>query len=125
MEKAMELVWQRAQLIQHNIANEDTPGYIAKRLAFEDILRDEMDPMKKTRAESRIKNSKERQIEEISELMGVEYETDATIMRADGNNVDILAEQQALTKAEYQYQALAQKVSGYYTNLNFVITGRR
>jgi flagellar basal-body rod protein FlgB len=125
MEKSMAALWQRMQLIQHNNANEDTPGYIAKRLAFEDILREEMDPMRKTRAKSLIKDADGRAIDRINDLEPYEYETDATVLRADGNNVDILAEQNALTKVQYQYQALSQKVSGYYSNLNYVITGRR
>jgi flagellar basal-body rod protein FlgB len=125
MEKSMNVLWQRMQTIQHNIANEDTPGYIAKRLAFEDILREEMDPIRKTRAPSRIYGSDERMVDRINNLEPIEYETDATIIRADGNNVDILAEQLQLTKVLDQYQALAQKVTGHYSNLNYVITGRR
>jgi flagellar basal-body rod protein FlgB len=125
MEKTMSVLWQRQQTILHNIANEDTPGYIANRLSFEEILAAEMNPIRKTRAESRIPGSKEERIERINNLQPVEYKTDATVMRADGNNVDILAEQNALTKVQYQYQALAQKVTGYYQNLKYVITGSR
>lgn len=126
MEKALDATWQRMQTVNTNIANEDTPGYKTKRLAFEDILDNELKSVERMRS-SRLNGgglSRREAVGRIDNVRPVEYQQLDTVTRADENNVDILAEQAELTRLQYQYQALTQKVSGYYANLKFAITGR-
>lgn len=120
MEKALSATWQKKQLIDTNLANEDTPGYKAKRLHFEALLQNEMDNMSRSRSLSRRDG-----VERIAGVTPRVYQQIGTMARADGNNVDKLAEQTELARVQLQYQALAQKVSGYYSTLKYAISGGR
>ena len=46
-----------------------------------------------------------------------------TSMRTDGNNVDIDAEMAAMTKNNIFYNAVAQSIGAYYTNIKSAIKG--
>lgn len=120
MEKALSATWQRQQLINQNVANEDTPGYRAKRLDFETELNRQINLLRNSR-----NGSRKAGLEQIGRVEPQVYEDTSTIGRADGNNVDITAEQVEMTKVIYQFQALSQKVSGYYSTLKYAISGGR
>lgn len=120
MEKALSGTWQRAQIINHNIANEDTPGYKAKRVAFENVLQNEIQSQRNMR-----NLSKRDAVSRLEKLTPTVYADESTIGRADGNNVDINAEQIELARVQMQYQALTQRVMGYYSTLKYAISGGR
>lgn len=119
VEKSADAAWQRMQVITHNIANEDTPGYKAKRLEFESLLRKEIG----ARTNVTALNSHGT----IAEINGVRprvYQDTGTVGRADGNNVDIDSENMEFAKVQIQYDAIIKKISGHYSTLKYVITGR-
>ncbi|MDR2909169.1 MAG: flagellar basal body rod protein FlgB [Oscillospiraceae bacterium] len=120
LEKAMSATWQKAELITHNIANEDTPGYKAKRLEFESLLGAAMES--NMRATAFDKTSR---ISRINNLQPVVYSDDSHEVRIDGNNVDIDSEQMELARTQIQYQALRDRVSGHYSLLKYAISGGR
>ena len=82
------------QVILHNLANLDTPGYKAKYVSFEDTL-------KNTQA------GKQGRYDLKAHIVTDE----ATEIRPDGNNVD----------SDTQSLALYQKISGQFTNLRYVL----
>ncbi|MDR2931715.1 MAG: flagellar basal body rod protein FlgB [Oscillospiraceae bacterium] len=119
LEKAFSALWQRQQTISHNIANEDTPGYKAKRLEFESLLKNEI---------SNINRGDFSRRESVSRIEGVkarEYELENLTGRADGNNVVLDNEYIELARTQIQYNAIQQRINGYYTNLKYVISGGR
>lgn len=120
LEEAMSGVWQRRNVIAHNISNEDTPGYKAKRLEFESLLENEIRNVRSNRSLTRAEG-----IEQLRAVQPYLYEDRSTIGRADENNVDILAEQTELARTELQFEALTQRVSGYYSLLQYAISGGR
>jgi flagellar basal-body rod protein FlgB len=118
MERSLSAIWQRAQLISNNIANEDTPGYKAKRLSFEGILRG------KIRSAENIRSLTRAQRVDIVDATPSRVYTDPTLsVRADGNNVNLDNEHIELARAQLQYQALQQKITGHYTQLKYAISG--
>jgi len=119
MEKALDANWQRMQLIAHNVANEDTPGYKAKRLEFESMLKKEINARTNVTAMGRIDTAAR-----LSGVQPIVYADNTTSGRADGNNVDIDAENMELARTQIQWDMLVQKVSGHYSTLRYVITGR-
>lgn len=121
MEKSLSALWQRAQLITHNIANEDTPGYKAKRLSFEQTLSAEIRAVRNARGTQ----GREQAIQRLNNVAPRVYEDTGTIGRADGNNVDVTAEQIEMARVQLQYQALSQKLSGRYSTLKYAISGGR
>lgn len=120
LEKALDATWQRMNVISHNISNEDTPGYKAKRLNFESQLAAEIRKLQNTN-----NGNRQSTLDRLNHLQPQVYEDRSTIGRADGNNVDILAEQTELGRTVLYYQALSQRVSGHYSLLKYAISGGR
>ncbi|MCI9405341.1 MAG: flagellar biosynthesis protein FlgB [Oscillospiraceae bacterium] len=88
------------QTILHNLANLDTPGYKARSVSFENVLKD----------------SKNRY-----DLKAHIYTDDATSIRPDGNNVDADTESLKLYQNYVQQLYLYQKISGQFSNLRYVM----
>lgn len=119
LEKALSSAWKRGQVITHNIANEDTPGYKAKRVAFESLLKKEMKIMTNVSAFDGANT-----VERINAVRPFVYEDRGTVGRADGNNVDIDSENMELARLQIQYNAMISKISGHYSTLSYVVTGK-
>jgi len=119
LEKALSGLWQRSRAIAHNIANEDTPGYKAKRVDFESHLKRELG-----NAQHRGLAPRE-SIARVSSARIREYELGGQSVRIDGNNVDIDSEFIEQARVQIQYDAVLRKVNGYYSNLKNVISGGR
>lgn len=90
LKTAMDVGAARQQLFAGNIANVDTPGYKAKDLNFEAIMRDyeeqvEMTPKAKPNGQPFLGRG---QIIEYGDYQ-IEDEDSNITMRIDGNNVDI------------------------------------
>ncbi|MCB9134650.1 MAG: flagellar basal body rod protein FlgB [Anaerolineales bacterium] len=101
----------RQQIIGHNLANVDTPGYKAEQVNFESTLRralDEEAPQDLTLTKT-----------DPAHLPFRDDSTDFTRItlrkggstRADGNNVDIDVELVQMTETNMRYQALTQLAS--------------
>ena len=118
MERSFSALWERSQLIMHNIANEDTPGYKGKKLRFEGALQNELRMLQNSRTIT--KNEAAGRIDAVQTVV---YNDTTLSARADGNNVNIDNEHIELARVQLQYQALKEKISGHYTNLKYVIRG--
>ncbi|WRS26699.1 flagellar basal body rod protein FlgB [Oscillospiraceae bacterium MB08-C2-2] len=118
-EKSLSAQWQKMQLVMHNIANEDTPGYKAKRMEFENILQKELTAARSAAA------PRSQLLQKVQEAQPYVYEDNTTSIRADGSNVDIDSEHVELARIQIQYQALQQKISAHYSSLKYAITGGR
>lgn len=121
LEKALSATWQKTQVVVHNISNEDTPGYKAKRVEFDSLLRRELGQtgMKYSTM------SKSERIDRIKSVQPVVYSDESTEGRIDGNNVDIVSEQVELARLQIQYQALRDRINGHYNTLKYAISGGR
>lgn len=120
LEKSFSALWQKQQLIANNIANEDTPGYKAKRISFESLLQKEINDIRNARH-----MTSEQKATAIGHVRTRVYDDPSISIRADGNNVDIVAEQIEFARTQEQYNAVQQKISGYYSNLKYAISGGR
>ncbi len=90
LEKFLDVQSQRSQVIAGNIANVDTPGYVAKELEFNDFLRD-------AAAKSELPLSRQDQ-DGISARTRVKDQT-PTAIGLDGNTVDAGHEMAELAQA--------------------------
>lgn len=120
MERALSGVWQRAQAIATNIANEDTPGYKGKKIAFEGMLQQELRSAEKTKTLTRSEK-----VERVNLTQPQMYNDPTLSVRADGNNVNLDNEHIELARAQMQYQALREKINGHYSQLKYAISGGR
>lgn len=120
MERSLSAIWQRAQLISNNIANEDTPGYKSKKLSFEGMLQQELRAVSNSRGMTRSEKASA-----ISNTRAKVYDDSTLSVRADGNNVNLDNEHIELARAQLQYQALKEKINGHYSQLKYAISGGR
>lgn len=127
-EQALDATWYKQRIINHNIANVDTPDFKAKTVDFAFILKQEKC---KCRYHSALRDnyhsghhhlSDEDNSDEPLKLSVITtYETN-TNQILDGNNVDMEKEQMALADAQYQYGALIDYVNNNYAMIRKAIS---
>jgi flagellar basal-body rod protein FlgB len=117
LQKSLDLVWCRQQMTLNNIANSDTPGYKSKSVEFETLLKSAMGGRAKTEKEM---------AERIRSVSPRIVKNSSTSARADGNNVDLDAENIELARTQLQYQYLANSLTSQINRLKYVINeGKR
>jgi flagellar basal-body rod protein FlgB len=120
MENALSGAALRHKVISNNIANVNTPGFKRTAVSFEDRLTEALQQESSTLARTNSRHLPGRKTGGFSPLLSVDSNT---TMRTDGNNVDIDAEMANLAKNNIYYDAVAQQLSRYFTNLKSVISG--
>jgi flagellar basal-body rod protein FlgB len=106
--KSLDALWMRANAISDNIANNDTVGYKAKSVEFEDQLRDALSGDTITQSQ-------------LSDITPAVTE-DAGTYGANGNGVDIESQMIELTRNQLQYSYLERGVAD---NLGLLLTAAR
>jgi flagellar basal-body rod protein FlgB len=122
-QKALSGLSYRKDLIAQNIANAETPGYLAKEVNFESTLKRVMNgtgsiTQKKTR-------EGHMSLDDIttSDFFTVQNRPGGSL-RNDGNNVDVEQELVNMTETELKYQALTQAISKKISILKSIATER-
>ncbi|MBF0260930.1 MAG: flagellar basal body rod protein FlgB [Magnetococcales bacterium] len=117
----MNLRHRRQEIIASNIANVDTPGYKARRLEFEDVLRDSMPvgdelPVART-ARQHMPMAMHIPVE------GELQEVETAIPKGDQNSVDLEQEMARQSANQLLYNYAAQSMNSQISNLRMVIQG--
>ena len=116
MNKSMDYLWKKHEIIADNIANVDTPGYKKKSVDFEQTFREKLEEAatigKNADVQQAIQNTNSRVVEE------------ARATRADGNGVNADVEYAELTRTALQYQYLVQSMSADITRYRSAIKGQ-
>ena len=108
---ALDLCSARHALTAANIANANTPGYLAKELPFQELLSTAMDAPLSGEAVS------------MDELVrGSIIDLEAPAFSLDGNSVDIEREQGREVETQVLYEALAGGMSRRLAMLRFAAT---
>ncbi len=105
--RALEGLSLRQRVISHNIANQSTPGFHAKRVDFEDAM--------------------QAAIRDGGDARGVEFhvrETGDEGLKADGNNVFLEKEWMLMEKTRLLHQLFSRAVGGTFRTLLQGIRGR-
>ena len=105
MESSLDALWIKQNLIAHNLANLETPGYKAKTVSFQGMLQ---------QAQAQQNAGKYR-------FQAVVSTDESTQVRPDGNNVDFDKENTELVNTYLQTLALYQKIGGEITDTRYVI----
>lgn len=121
MERALYASSVRQNVISNNIANVNTPEFKKSEVSFEDQLQAALAsntlPMTLTN-ERHIAAAKN-----TADLSPQIHTIDNTTLRIDGNNVDIDEEMASLAKNSIYYQAVAQQMNKYLSNIKSAISG--
>ena len=113
LDRAADASWTRETVIGNNIANVDTPGYKRQDVAFEDVLKRELQSSKYDTLQKAVDNVS------LNKLEGRTYTDYASYSyRLDGNNVDIDTENVELASEQLRYQTLTSAVSNEFTRMN-------
>ncbi len=125
LQKALNVASLRQDVLAHNIANVNTPGFKRSFVSFEESLQQALGSKKKMQVTAsqpgHLKGRK--QLEEVEPQVRTDY---STSLREDGNNVDIDAEMVQLAANSINYQAAINRLNGKISTLRYVINeGRR
>jgi flagellar basal-body rod protein FlgB len=112
----------RHKVLADNIANVNTPGFKRSDVVFEDKLAEAMADKGSKLALIRT-HARHLPGSQGAPLAPAVVTDTTTSMRTDGNNVDIDAEMANVAKNTIYYDALAQMLGRYYTNLKSAIKG--
>lgn len=117
----LDLRQQRQEIIATNVANADTPGYKARRLEFEDVLKNALPPrdalpMAQT-------NHRHMPIPYAGPVSGTIQAVETSIPKGDGNSVNMEQEMARQTANQLLYNYAAQSISGQIGSLRMVIDG--
>ena len=104
--------------IAQNIANVDTPNYKAKDVSFKTILESEGN-----KSIAAFKSDARHYEFTMNQTSTGAYSYDNYKARANGNGVNMDAEQAKLAENSIYYNALIERVSGKLNSLNTVIKG--
>ena len=122
LQKGLDATWLRNEVISNNIANEDTPGYKASEVRFENVLVSAI-----SGSELELKTTREGHIKKGSpDLYELEPEVvteENTSYRYDENNVDVEAEMVSLAQNTLQYYTMVSKINSEFNKLNMAIRG--
>jgi flagellar basal-body rod protein FlgB len=125
LEKALDATWLRNEVISHNIANVDTPGFKKSSVRFEDEL--EAAVLKRSVSGRRTReNHKSIGRLSVDRVKPEIFTPSGIAMREDGNNVDIDAEMAALANNTVMFNYLVQKITREFHRIrNVILEGRR
>jgi flagellar basal-body rod protein FlgB len=136
LEGALRVSSLRHKVLSNNIANVDTPLFKRSEVLFETYLKDYLDYLEKEKkpepADGKLSmtvtNSRHivprREVLPEPFLGAVVRTVDENVMRTDGNNVDIDSEMADMAKNTIYYQAIAQRIGGYFTAMRTAIENR-
>lgn len=117
-EKSLDYLWQKQKITMNNISNQNTPGFKAEYVTFEDELDRRL----------KLTGSKNRSYKDMREAIKdtrmTVHDTENEFMSMDDNNVDITAESAELARATIQYQYLIQSFNFDYNRLRTAIRGQ-
>lgn len=124
IERALDVVAERQRVSAHNIANVDTPGYKRLSIDFESALK--AAHARTDRLDVKVTHPRHFRTGagQVESDIAVSRAWDS-VMRNDGNNVDIEAEMAQLAKDEVLYNALVEQVRRRYAMLRDAITEGR
>ena len=122
--KGLSASWTRNTVIRHNIANIETPGFKASGVEFESILRNSLNGRGFVATRTHV-NHRDFGTGSIENIRPRVYQRNDLSMRADGNNVDIEAENVRLAQNSIFYNTIMEKMNSEIRRLRMAITEGR
>jgi len=114
-QKSLDALWMRQKAISQNISNQDTPGYKARKVLFEELFQNA----------ARDEKSLQKIAEDFENVLPRTVSDTSTKAREDGNNVDEDAENLELLRTQLQYESMVRSVSSHISRMKYVINEGR
>lgn len=119
LQRAMDGTWQRQKAIANNLANQETPGYKAVRVSFEESLQKEVDKIKESAASPREIKGRIGDVLQSEINVRKDYTTSE---RLDGNNVNADVENIEMARVQIQYEYLTRSMSDMFARMRYAIS---
>lgn len=116
LDKAADASWIRNEAITNNIANQNTPNYTRKDVAFEDILKRELGYSRTVTVDKKVQNVN---LSRLTSRIYTDYT--GTKYRLDGNNVDPDTEEVELASNQLKYQGILTSITSEFKQLKAVL----
>lgn len=113
MDKSLDGLWRRQEVISENIANFETPGYKRKFVSFEDELKSVFDSQEL---------SKQERLSEIQDSQINVKRDESFTMRQDGNSVDVEQENVEMARTTFQYMYSQRVLNDHFSRLRMAIS---
>lgn len=126
IEKGLNAYSKRSEALANNIANVNTPKYKRQDVNFEGLLQRALDQESGTISGIRT-NSGHIEINSVDRIENIESEIiqeTNTIMRNDGNNVDMEKEQAEFAKNNLRFQFATTRISQDFSLIKSMIKGK-
>ncbi len=114
LNKSLDGLWAREEVISENIANYETPEYKSKKVSFEDELLSQL---------QQTSGSESDLIHSIKNVDVTESLSNNGTLREDGNDVDVEAETIEMARTQLNYAYSVQNINEYFARLKSVIRG--
>lgn len=116
LDKAADAAWLRQQVLSHNLANDDTPGYKRKDVNFEGALKQALENNRYVSMDDKIAHISMDQlsVKAYTEDVGFSY-------RLDKNNVDFDTENAEIASNYIRYQAIKKSIEEEFNNMKLVM----
>ncbi|MEH7505255.1 flagellar basal body rod protein FlgB [Neobacillus drentensis] len=123
LQKALDASSLRQQVISNNISNAETPGYKAKQVVFEDILKKHL--TNQTKFVGNRSDARHLVIGNPDDIpTGNIVENTNSVIQNNGNNVDIDEEMTRMGKNSLWYYTLTEQINSEFQQLSIAIKGR-
>jgi flagellar basal-body rod protein FlgB len=123
LQKALDASSLRQQVISNNISNAETPGYKAKQVVFEDILKKHLS--NQTNFVGTRSDVRHLEIGNPADIpAGKIVENTNSVIQNNGNNVDIDEEMTRMGKNSLWYYTLTEQINSEFQQLSIAIKGR-
>lgn len=103
LEEGIDILTRSQELIGHNIANEDTPGYKCRYLLFSGVLQDKLNAAENAKYKKEL------------HLVDYTYVDTKTFDQPDGNNVDYDTQAALFEKQGLLIKALESQLNSEFT----------
>lgn len=123
LHQALDGLTARQRVTANNLANADTPGFTAKEVQFENLLKQKIQARSNQGVELAQTHPEHLPIYDGDSADGRRYTIQELQgqMRNDRNGVDLEQEVTRMTQAQMSYQAVSQQLAGSFASLKYVI----
>lgn len=121
LNKNLDGLWLRQQVIMENIANQSTPNYKSKYVDFEHELKSKIEAINSSGKPVKVSEMRD----EFDSSKIVLGENNNKTLRLDGNNVDIEQENLELARTQLNYSYTIAELNSYFTKMRLAISGTK
>lgn len=121
LNKNLDGLWLRQQVIMENVANQSTPNYKSKYVDFEHELKNKIEAINDNESAQKVSEIRN----ELANGKFIIGENTNKTLRLDGNNVDVEKESIELARTQLNYSYTVAEINSYFAKMRMAISGTK